>query len=114
MRISDWSSDVCSSDLQVRRLASEAPPNILCELRQRGPIAIRSQPDMAEKDLPACVVELLRVGDFNQFRSLRSAERRVGKECVGTCRSRWSQFIKDKKHTVQSTKVPLSTETKKK
>src|SRR3546814_18486860 len=124
MRISDWSSDVCSSDLQVRRLASEAPPNILCELRQRGPIAIRSQPDMAEKDLPACVVELLRVGDFNQFRRLscrrldldeparegkvvgfakrsrphrnrradRSEERRVGKECVSTCRSRWAPY----------------------
>src|SRR3546814_10441818 len=66
MRISDWSSDVCSSDL-----AGDADGNR--ELadggrhRQRGEIA---------------------VDDRGNTR--RSEERRVGKECVSTCRSRWS------------------------
>src|SRR3546814_3262068 len=66
LRISDWSSDVCSSDLdpcrQANRLAFRAPP------RTRAP------------DLPqASYVP-------------RSEERRVGKECVSTCRSRWSPY----------------------
>src|SRR3546814_14784183 len=29
---------------------------------------------------------------FSQFKSARSEERRVGKECVRTCRSRWSPY----------------------
>src|SRR3546814_9974936 len=60
MRISDWSSDVCSSDL-----ASAASPRC-------GSSSIPTAP--------------LRSG------STRSEERRVGKECVSTCRSRWSPY----------------------
>src|SRR3546814_7996284 len=74
MRISDWSSDVCSSDLPWRNL----PPAMQTRLESSG----------------------LRNGDalwsyqasfeWNQSFEPRSEERRVGKECVSTCRSRWS------------------------
>src|SRR3546814_2575850 len=59
MRISDWSSDVCSSDLRRPRLCRA--PNMR-RLPRRSPTLRRSE------------------------------ERRVGKECVSTCRSRWSPY----------------------
>src|SRR3546814_1804625 len=65
VRISDWSSDVCSSDLHVL-------------LGILG--VLRDQADMLQE--PRQVLELLH----------RSEERRVGKECVSTCRSRWSTY----------------------
>src|SRR3546814_9813376 len=72
MRISDWSSDVCSSDLILR-------PKIIT---------------------PAHVMQSLippkREGARHTAQALqqmgRSEERRVGKECVSTCRSRWSPY----------------------
>src|SRR3546814_14697131 len=73
MRISDGSSDVCSSDL---RRTSAAPAGS----RMRGAaISMRSNP---------------------AFRPIRSEERRVGKECVSTCRSRWSPYHYKKKHSL--------------
>src|SRR3546814_4107783 len=65
MRISDWSSDVCSSDL--------------C----RPPDELAVEPWSAW---------LLRRADPVDRPRLRSEERRVGKECVSTCRSRWSPY----------------------
>src|SRR3546814_1759031 len=66
MRISDWSSDVCSSDL-----SHVAPSNTAaCQCRQK------------------IAVDVFRHSD----RQARSEERRVGKECVSTCRSRWSPY----------------------
>src|SRR3546814_2038486 len=75
MRISDWSSDVCSSDLA-------APAGRACEVRHLG-AAHRTRPRPGE-------VCLYVVGG-HQLRP-RSEERRVGKECVSTCRSRWSPY----------------------
>src|SRR3546814_5771835 len=69
MRISDWSSDVCSSDLGSTH---------------RG-LYFRSR--LFAFALP-CVAEL----DNRRFTPRRSEERRVGKECVSTCRSRWSPY----------------------
>src|SRR3546814_3549935 len=68
MRISDWSSDVCSSDLaeRVHRILEIGPAR-----RQVG--AARGTEGAA-------------------FGFPRSEERRVGKECVSTCRSRWSPY----------------------
>src|SRR3546814_4479792 len=70
MRISDWSSDVCSSDLPVR-------PTTHVRMRGSGVLP----PDI--EVTPASVQASL---------NTRSEERRVGKECVSTCRSRWSQY----------------------
>src|SRR3546814_14843733 len=118
MRISDWSSDVCSSDLlaetQARngRLDIRAPAAGLVLTRDVEPgqivsagsgvlfrVALGGQMEMqaklAESDLarlsvgvPATVTP---VGTDKQFKG-RSEERRVGKECVSTCRSRWSPY----------------------
>src|SRR3546814_2323954 len=63
MRISDWSSDVCSSDLSSR----ERHKNI--------------------GNINRCLAML-----YKFPLSVRSEERRVGKECVSTCRSRWSPY----------------------
>src|SRR3546814_16686530 len=83
MRISDWSSDVCSSDLAAhppaRRRRSRAPPS-----RRRFP------PTAAAGGHPS---------ELNENPGLnRSAERSVGKECVSTCRSRWSPYHSKKKN----------------
>src|SRR3546814_1036661 len=77
MRISDWSSDVCSSDLQRRRRLVVVAADEGGLERQR-----RAQADDAR-------LRVLRVADLLRA---RSEERRVGKECVSTCRSRWSPY----------------------
>src|SRR3546814_12832617 len=101
MRISDWSSDVCSSDLrrayillgkvaQAQELPGKAiglygqalalEPNDLAALEaQGGAMVQRGAVKRAEANL-------------ERIRTLRSEERRVGKECVSTCRSRWSPY----------------------
>src|SRR3546814_5466976 len=83
MRISDWSSDVCSSDLVAERLL-------------RGSLAIQT----GTTDPHGCLGVISAVGctiqadsirdDVSARRASRSEERRVGKECVSTCRYRWS------------------------
>src|SRR6059058_6508374 len=68
MSLRDWSSDVCSSDLPGRRLGRARA------LAHRAP----------------------HHGRWIFFH--RSEERRVGKECVTTCRSRWSPYHENKKN----------------
>src|SRR3546814_17640107 len=79
MRISDWSSDVCSSDLLRQRKAES--------IGQRQPFAA-----------PPSACGPLGVVDQDG----RSEERRVGKECVSTCRSRWSPSHYKKTTTITS------------
>src|SRR3546814_4489312 len=75
MRISDWSSDVCSSDLFL--IADDAA--LTCaRLFLADAIG-----QVIRNGLAIMGVEAVR--EMN-----RSEERRVGKECVSTCRSRWS------------------------
>src|SRR3546814_14726006 len=98
MRISDWSSDVCSSDLHGRRVSFEGveggdvrlarlvrlPP--LLEVHQLAElIQVRA---LLHRDLE----HLHRRDGLPGLRRARSEERRVGKECVSTCRSRWSPY----------------------
>src|SRR3546814_13762957 len=102
MRISDWSSDVCSSDLApveervaaaARRLAA---PGILPACDRAHAARIEGAEDRGD-DRPrrtqrpiggvAVPVEP-RIGTAED----RSEERRVGKECVSTCRYRWSPY----------------------
>src|SRR3546814_2255266 len=86
MRISDWSSDVCSSDLESLTRHDSAAPS-----KKRADYGVF---------LPCY---RLSVADNSGFlwnspaagkrgSTGRSEERRVGKECVSTCRSRWSPY----------------------
>src|SRR3546814_12883200 len=99
MRISDWSSDVCSSDLfDARREAYYTGLNLTVDARAFSS-AIREELAQELLLLNANIprndkVRLLWRGEnrisLTPFKPLRSEERRVGKECVSTCRSRWS------------------------
>src|SRR3546814_7276815 len=90
MRISDWSSDVCSSDLPSLCLAvvtTERPSGFFPEPCRYS--HIRLQFPFLEREW------LLRRGSRVEAVASyleRSEERRVGKECVSTCRSRWSPY----------------------
>src|SRR3546814_10233131 len=83
MRISDWSSDVCSSDLGViSGPGADIPFRIY-------------RADMASSSTPAVIFFHgggFVMGDLDSHDIVRSEERRVGKECVSTCRSRWSPY----------------------
>src|SRR3546814_8385409 len=80
LRISDWSSDVCSSDLIPLETLSQTAGDVAGH----------------QHHLVLKLVEELVQGDGGNAVSLseltRSEERRVGKECVSTCRSRWSPY----------------------
>src|SRR3546814_2090455 len=86
MRISDWSSDVCSSDLG--RLDQQVIGLVLLQhiVDEVG----------RERHLPPglALARMLALDEARDHRHLakRSEERRVGKECVSTCRSRWSPY----------------------
>src|SRR3546814_10956505 len=97
MRISDWSADVCSSDLRVVELVHTTHHMSVVELVETTPApggrACRDHVSparrRAEKVLEKVPGPLWRT-PFSG--SQRSEERRVGKECVSTCRSRWSPY----------------------
>src|SRR3546814_14143676 len=106
MRISDWSSDVCSSDLVVgivgpdpdgagtrKHLAQRATYNSDWQVTLAEVGNVNSQSD---GNWAAMTVAQSSIPTYD-----RSEERRVGKECVSTCRSRWSpyQYKKNKKQT---------------
>src|SRR3546814_8515873 len=83
MRISDWSSDVCSSDLPPQRLdrgRGEWAPRIGL-FRPRRPLHVR--PSVRTRPVEP---------RHRRGAESRSEERRVGTACVSTCRSRWSPY----------------------
>src|SRR3546814_11189440 len=97
MRISDWSSDVCSSDLcgRIQSCPGRSPKtqavkacrhdfyaSFKVQVVQIGP---RTGGQAANQ------IAISRGEQVNRFG--RSEERRVGKECVSTCRFRWSTYI---------------------
>src|SRR3546814_8695352 len=84
MRISDWSSDVCSSDLQ-RSLSR--PPHPQQERMTMATTKRKTELKLVENGPDLSQLETMLV-DFSKEQA-RSEERRVGKECVSTCRSRW-------------------------
>src|SRR3546814_18570417 len=110
MRISDWSSDVCSSDLRNIILRSEIISDIRRRMTDGGflefqtPILTASSPEGARDFL---VPARMHPGKFyalpqapQQFKPLimvRSAERGVGKERVRTCNTRWWPYHTKKK-----------------
>src|SRR3546814_15957170 len=104
MRISDWSSDVCSSDLWLKvknKITREArivdmiiedarAKTLICKMLDDGRTVWRHQRvwsgpgrfEIRDRGVYRGKICLLR----------RSEARRVGKECVSTCRSRWSRL----------------------
>src|SRR3546814_1580086 len=111
MRISDWSSDVCSSDLLLVQQAAGLGGDLVRPLLVDAARKALAQPleaddhvgdgfmlavaADAERDDPRQKLGIARnIGDEREHLlvAIRSEERRVGKECVSTCRSRWSQY----------------------
>src|SRR3546814_10086255 len=99
MRISDWSSDVCSSDLHLQaanaaiRLVKEQAaagnrPALAADLAQLNAVKARHSAEIALRCAAYLEEKLAKAA--TEVR--RSAERRVGQECVSTCRSRWSPY----------------------
>src|SRR3546814_9482318 len=95
MRISDWSSDVCSSDLKRQKARENVLIMDASRLFRRG--RAQNYLELEHTDLILKVYQdfediqdMARVVSLKEIR--RSEERRVGKECVSTCRSRWSQY----------------------
>src|SRR3546814_8552231 len=103
-RSSDWSSDVCSSDLPYRSAvrAPRQPRNVLVQGLQ-----VESAPDVAPDVLDGrrreishprpglrlvqCREELIGVLHPQRLEAhMRTQERRIGKQCVIACRSRWA------------------------
>src|SRR3546814_19887548 len=103
MRISDWSSDVCSSDLSV--VVCEADRPLALTFGIRRPTVLLS--DWMVRCLDVHELESVlahEVGHVVRRDSLaRSESCRAGKECVSTCRSRWlTDNSKNKKHRRQA------------
>src|SRR3546814_15838045 len=103
MRISDWSSDVCSSDLQAQigrghelRLAECAGPRSVQALGRHVLLLDDFQGGEEFATEIALAAPEARQGRQRRQEWTRSEERRVGKECVSTCRSRWSPYHKTK------------------
>src|SRR3546814_1187697 len=111
MRISDWSSDVCSSDLvgSARGAAAVDGRSPRIEVDQhpaaRQPVRALTQLDIADHgdqppvevvngDIALC--DFIALGHRDTARGVepvdRAAERLGGQECVSTCRSRWSRY----------------------
>src|SRR3546814_20204137 len=98
MRISDWSSDVCSSDLASDRrlvqltilrgsLAAQLDCFSRCGCDEKSAVC-QILFDKVLYDMDRAI-DLYAVGQQDLG---RSDERRVGKACVSTCRSRWSPY----------------------
>src|SRR3546814_13332066 len=111
MRISDWSSDVCSSDLERQNFLRKRgfskgetekiiatvlqeeghPPSSIFDFVQGINAVARHRPHQdARLELEGKGAKLLASVRWSGVD--RSEERRVGKECVSTCRSRWSPY----------------------
>src|SRR3546814_14480759 len=107
MRISDWSSDVCSSDLLDEKVNvvvldfDDDKKRIALGLKQ---LTAHPWESLDEAIQPGSHVKgkIVTVADYGAFMEIipgveglihvRSEESRVGKECVSTCRSRWSPY----------------------
>src|SRR3546814_13783146 len=100
MRISDWSSDVCSSDLlaeesihrYIERTEYDPPAKVLEQTKAYygdNPIG-----EFLTEDFIGGILNVTMYDPSNAdvvIESVRSEERRVGNECVSTRRSRWSR-----------------------
>src|SRR3546814_19495366 len=120
MRISDWSSDVCSSDPAPRPpLAVIFYGSNLRSGRLDGVLDFYVLVErMSEWHEGVAAIFDTLLAPRTEYRELlldgvllrakvRSEERRVGKECVSTCRSRWSPSHTKKKQVIRHTKQKI-------
>src|SRR3546814_11588144 len=99
MRISDWSSDVCSSDLMPKQFLtgidkSGLDAGVFYDMRfdtkgRKRADFILNRPEYAQTRV---LVAGSNFGCGSSREHARSEERRVGKEWVSTCRSRWPRY----------------------
>src|SRR3546814_16439422 len=113
MRMSDWSSDVCSSDLgkpahgTVHGLdvAEQPAAAMIIDQDRQSTLCLGPIDAHGDRLAIACryrfVLYRREIGSGPGLAN-RSEERRVGKECVSTCRSRWSPSHKKKKQNNSS------------
>src|SRR3546814_12008444 len=104
MRISDWSSDVCSSDLLHRRhqkILRLRQWRIGAGLLYRVVVRLLAASGQGDRQREPAHFYQIRVM-HEEIR--RSAERRVGKECVSTCSYRWSPYHYNITHNNLQTK----------
>src|SRR3546814_20392305 len=96
MRISDWSSDVCSSDLSTSKKVKQMKALWVLviaglsatAMADEAPTDVAQQKPAIEEYTYSTHLDIAKVISMSE----RSEERRVGKECVSTCRSRWSAY----------------------
>src|SRR3546814_13958360 len=108
LRISDWSSDVCSSDLTAQLQRGKPQPFLeyLGGIRRHRPCShpadiLMMRHGAAERNEFALAEYRHHDTDIGKMcpaKIGRSEERRVGKACVSTCRSRWSPYHEKKKN----------------
>src|SRR3546814_13045876 len=107
MRISDWSSDVCSADLRNAGVVVDHPATLvtLGDLTGTGTLlaclGFVLMVALEQRRVPGAIIVtilLITAVGIALGVSERSEERRVGKECVSKCRSRWSRLREKKKH----------------
>src|SRR3546814_14808043 len=108
MRISDWSSDVCSSDLigamgkKGKKNTKEEEDYWASEEFEQDQKAVSGESEAggdleAAEETPGASAaskskkKKKKKNKGKKKAAVRSEESRVGKECVSTCRSRWSQ-----------------------
>src|SRR3546814_11766798 len=100
MRISDWSSDVCSSDLVQRRGRVQHQPRAAAFGLDQLDRAVLEDLDLVllmsvnpgfggQGFIPSTLRKIERVRERIEASGKRSEERRVGKGCVSTGRTRW-------------------------
>src|SRR3546814_14625009 len=101
MRISDWSSDVCSSDLaelpdllHTQALLNDIDTAPALSVAKIDESAIVPSSPIRPKKALILALGIVIGGMFGMLPAMiRSEERRVGKECVSKCRSRWSSYL---------------------
>src|SRR3546814_12578613 len=114
MRISDWSSDVCSSDLlgigpYLQSLKLGWPSVLGTSISASSSPLYLPGTMLIIAALVAVLAHKMPSSGFKKATKERSEERRVGKECVSTFRSRWSTYHEKKKR--QNTHIMSDTQT---
>src|SRR3546814_18869277 len=97
MRISDWSSDVCSSDLDPLKskqyeLGIKTGHEDWAATAALFRIEKKAEYTNASNELVQDGKSIFQGLELGASTRIRSEERRVGKECVSTCRYRWSPY----------------------